>query len=195
MGVISTTNMPNCTIAIWKITESIDELLKFSNKINLPKFNTEKRTKEWIASRLLLQKINPSYSISYNVFGAPELNSSSYISISHSKELVAVITSKNRIGMDIEKISKKTVRLAAKFVSKNNLTGLTPEKATLIWCCKEAIFKWHQKGDINFIDDIQIQPFKPMMKGKIKATFKEAKLILNYHKINNYYLVYVCKQK
>ena len=193
MGLISTINIPKCTIAIWEITESVDELLKLSRTINLPKFNTEKRTKEWIASRLLLRKINPSYSISYNIFGAPELNNNYCISISHSKGLAAIIISKQNVGMDIEKISQKTIRLASKFVSKNNLDNLTAEKATLIWCCKEAIFKWYQKGDVNFITDIQIDPFNPINKGEIKARFKEDRLILNYHKINNHYLVYVCK--
>ena len=193
MGLISTINIPKGTIAIWEITESVDELLKLSSTINLPKFNTEKRTKEWIASRLLLRKINPSYSISYNIFGAPELNNNYCISISHSKGLVAIIISKQNVGMDIEKISQKTIRLASKFISKNNLDNLTAEKATLIWCCKEAIFKWHQKGNVDFIDDIQIYPFENIERGRIKAKFREIQLILSFQKINNHYLVYVCK--
>ena len=193
MGIIRNTTTLNCTIAIWEITESLEELLQLSHLISTTDFNTEKRKKEWIASRLLLNKINPSYSISYNAFGAPELSDGSNISISHSKGLVAIIISQQQVGIDIEEISEKVLRVSSKFVSTNNLKNLTTEKATLIWCCKEAIFKWHQKGGVDFIADIKLYPFESMEKGEIKAEFRNTQLILNYQKMHNHYLVYVCK--
>ena len=193
MGVISNQATQNCTIAIWRITETLEELLQLSNKISTANFNTEKRKKEWIASRLLLNEINPNYSISYNAFGAPELSNGSFISISHSKGLVAIIISKEQVGIDIEEISEKALRVSSKFVSTNNLKDLTAEKATLIWCCKEAVFKWHQKGEVDFIADIKLHSFESMEKGEIRAEFRSTQLILNYQKIHNHYLVYVCK--
>ena len=193
MGIISNTNTPNCTIAIWEITEPLEELLQLSHAISTADFNTEKRKKEWLASRLLLNEINPNCSISYNPFGAPELNNGSFISISHSKGLVAIIISQQQVGLDIEEISGKALRVSSKFVSTNNLKALTAEKATLIWCCKEAVFKWHQKGKVDFIADIKLHPFESMEKGGIRAEFRNDPLILNYQKINNHYLVYVCK--
>ena len=168
-------------------------VLQLSNTISTADFNTEKRKKEWLASRLLLNEINPNYSISYNAFGAPELNNGSNISISHSKGLVAIIISQQQVGLDIEEISEKAIRISAKFVSTNNLNALTAEKATLIWCCKEAVFKWHQKGEVDFIADIKLHPFESIKKGEITAKFRDTRLILNYQKIHNHYLVYVCK--
>ena len=193
MGIIRNTTVQNCIIAIWEITETLEELLQLSHVISTADFNTEKRKKEWLASRLLLNEINPNYSISYNTFGAPELNNESYISISHSKGLVAVIIGQQQVGIDIEEISEKALRVSSKFVSINNLKALTSEKATLIWCCKEAVFKWHQKGEVDFIDDIILHPFESMGKGKIRAEFRNTQLILHYQKIHNHYLVYVCK--
>jgi len=193
MGIISNTNTPNYTIAIWEITETLEELLQLSNTISAADFNTKKRKKEWIASRLLLNEINPNYSISYNEFGAPELNNGSYISISHSKGLVAIIISQQQVGLDIEEISEKSLRVSSKFISENNLKNLNKEKATLIWCCKEAIYKWHQKGEVDFIADIKLHPFENMEKGEISAKFRDIQLILHYQKIHNHYLVYVCK--
>ena len=195
MGAIRNTTIQNCIISIWEITETLEELLQLSNTISTADFNTEKQKKEWIASRLLLNEINPNYSISYNAFGAPELGNSSFISISHSKGLVAIIISQQQVGIDIEKISRKALRVSSKFVSTNNLKALTAEKATLIWCCKEAVFKWHQKGEVDFIADIQLHPFESMEKGGIRAEFRNTQLILNYQKIHDHYLVYVCKQK
>ena len=193
MGVIRNTTVQNCIIAIWEITETLEELLQLANAISTADFNTEKRKKEWLASRLLLNEINPNYSISYNAFGAPELNNGSYISISHSKGLAAIIISQQQVGIDIEAISEKALRVSSKFVSTTNLKALTTEKATLIWCCKEAVFKWHQKGKVDFIADIKLHPFESMKKGGITAEFRNIQLILNYQKINNHYLVYVCK--
>ena len=193
MGIILNTTENNCSIALWDISESLDELLQIADSFNTAKFKTEKRKKEWIASRLLLNEINPNYSISYNEFGAPELDNGNYISISHSKELVAIIVNEQRVSIDIEKISEKALRLAPKFVSENNLKKLSKEKATLIWCIKEVVFKWHQKGGVDFIKDIIIPEFSVKEKGIITIQFKNKELNLNYQKINNHYLVYVCK--
>lgn len=193
MGVIRNTTTLNCTIAIWEITETLEELLQLFHPISTADFNTERRKKEWIASRLLLNAINPSYSISYNAFGAPELSNGSFISISHSKGLVTIIISQQQVGIDIEEISEKALRVSSKFVSTNNPKALTAEKATLIWCCKEAIFKWYQKGEVDFIADIKLHPFEIMGQGEIRAEFRNTQLILNYQKIHNHYLVYVCK--
>ena len=193
MGVISNITVQNCIIAIWEITETLEELLQLSNTISAADFNTEKQKKEWLASRLLLNEINPNYSISYNAFGAPELGNSSFISISHSKGLVAIIISQQKVGLDIEEISGKALRVSAEVVSINNLKALTTERATLIWCCKEAVFKWYQKGEVDFITDIKLHPFKSLEKGEIRAEFRNTQLILNYQKIHNHYLVYVCK--
>ena len=193
MGIILNNTENNCSIALWDISESLDELLQIADSFNTAKFKTEKRKKEWIASRLLLNEINPNYSISYNEFGAPELDNGNYISISHSKELVAIIINEQQVSIDIEKISEKALRLAPKFVSENNLKKLSKEKATLIWCIKEVVFKWHQKGGVDFIKDIIIPEFSVKEKGIITIQFKNKELNLNYQKINNHYLVYVCK--
>jgi 4'-phosphopantetheinyl transferase len=192
MGIIINTTTKNCKIALWEITETLDELLQLSHVISTADLNTEKRKKEWIASRLLLKEISPNTIISYNEFGAPKLNNGNYISISHSKGLVAVIISQQQVGIDIEEISEKALRVSSKFISTNNLKFLTTEKATLIWCCKEAVYKWCQKGNIDFIKDIIIQPFLLEEKGEIKAEFKNAMITLFYTKINSHFLVYVC---
>ena len=183
----------NCQIAIWDMSESIDELEKEYRILGVEKFRTEERKKEIICTRLLLNKLLPYTSISYNKFGAPEIEDNNFISISHSKNIVAIILSKKKIGLDIEKISAKPMALSSKFISKDYHTPLTKEKATLIWCCKEAVFKWHQMGGVNFIKDIRIKPFIIKKEGSVIAEFKKQKLTLHYKKIDTHFLVYVCK--
>ncbi len=192
MPIIKKYTENKCKIAIWDINEPFKKLLSHTNNIDLSSFKTEKRIKESIVSRLLLKYLSPKKTITYNKYGAPEINGNQFISISHSKNLVAVILSNYRVGLDIEIISKKPLQLSSKFLSSDNQQSLTKEKATLIWCCKEAIYKWHQKGNIKFKNDIIIHPFILKDKGEIVTKFKNKKYTLHYKKIDNHFLVYVC---
>jgi 4'-phosphopantetheinyl transferase len=192
MPIINKIESEKITILVWEITETLEEIIALGEGINTDNYTSEKRQKEHFASRLLVNEICPTKTIIYNEFGAPELNNGKHISISHSKELVAVILSDKKTGLDIEQISEKSFRIASKFVSEKNLINLNKEKATLIWCLKEAIYKWYQKGGVDFIKDIIIPEFFAKKNGKVTAYFRKKKLNLNYLKINNHYLVYVC---
>jgi len=193
MGILKKIEENNCLIAIWDLQESLEELIQQSTDILTPDFNNEKRKKEYLVSRLLLKDIAPKTKITYNEYGAPKLENGKHISISHSKNLVAIIFSKQKVGLDIEKISEKPLRLASKFISEDEHQNLTEEKATLIWCVKEAIFKWHQKGNVDFKKDIKIKEFKIMEKGEISCNFKGEKIVVKYRKIDSQYLAYVCR--
>ena len=180
------------SILVWKITETLEGLLDLYGNINTSNYTSEKRKKEHLISRLMVNKICKNGAIIYNEFGAPELDNAKHLSISHSNELVTIIISNKKTGLDIEKISEKALRTASKFVAEKNLIKLNKEKATLIWCIKEAVYKWHQKGGIDFIKDIIIAEFFAKEHGNVTAYFREKELNLNYLKINNHYLVYVC---
>ncbi len=193
MGILKIIEENNCIISLWEINETLDVLMQLSANRKIPDFNNEKRKKEYLASRLLLKDIAPNTKITYNEYGAPKLENGEHISISHSKNLVAIIISKQKVGLDIEKISEKPLRLSSKFISDNTHQNLTKEKTTLIWCVKEAIFKWNQKGNVDFKNDIKIKEFEIMGKGEISCNFKGEKIIVKYRKIDNHYLAYVCK--
>ena len=180
------------SILVWKITETLEGLLDLYGNMNTPNYTSEKRKKEQLISRLMVNKICKNGAIIYNEFGAPELDNAKHLSISHSNELVTIIISNKKTGLDIEKISEKALRTASKFVAEKNLIKLNKEKATLIWCIKEAVYKWHQEGGIDFIKDIIIAEFFAKEHGNVTAYFREKELNLNYLKINNHYLVYVC---
>lgn len=193
MGVIKRYKENNCEIAVWNLSESLEELTRLAPNIDTNKFKNKKRKKEFLASRLLLKKLDPNQEITYNKYGAPKLAKQKFISISHSQDLVAIIISNEKVGIDIELIREKGLKLASKFILKENYLSLTKEKANLIWCCKETIFKWHQKGNIDFKNDITLMDFPIEDKGIIIAKFQQIKLTLHYRKIGLYFLVYVCK--
>ncbi|MBT3611364.1 MAG: 4'-phosphopantetheinyl transferase superfamily protein [Flavobacteriales bacterium] len=193
MPIIHKIAKKNVTILVWEITEVLEELQMLEKEIYTTTHTTETRKKEFLASRLLLKEITPNTLITYNEFGAPELDNGNYISISHSKKIVAIIISEQQVGLDIEKISDKALKVSSKFVSENNLNNLNKEKATLIWCCKEAIFKLHQKGNVDFKEDIKLTPFSLQNKGIVNAEFNSEIFRLHYTKLNSHFLVYVCK--
>ena len=193
MGLHQIIEKNNSKIGIWKMEEELEELQIILSEINISHLNSEKRKKEYLVSRLLLKDIAPKTKITYNKYGAPKLENGKHISISHSKNLVAIIFSKQKVGLDIEKISEKPLRLSSKFITEDGHQNLTEEKATLIWCVKEAIFKWNQKGNVDFKKDIKIKAFEIMEKGEISCNFKGEKIIVKYRKIDNQYLAYVCR--
>lgn len=196
MGITKKITNKNCLLVIWKITEELKELedlLLNNQKIDLSIYSNESRKKEILATRILMNNIYSNKKIKYNEYGAPYINKNEHISITHSNNLVAIGISKKKIGIDIQYIDKSITKLAHKFISQENLNNLSEEKATLIWSCKEAIYKWFQKGNINFKNTIKILPFDLKNQGKIKAIFKKNTFALNYLKLDNYFLVYVCK--
>ena len=192
MPIIHKIEEKGITVLVWIMTETLEELQILLGGLNISNHTSDKRKKEQLTSRLLLKEILPNKTIVYNEFGGPELDNGQNISISHCGELVAVTISNEKTGLDIEKISEKPLRLASKFISKKNLINLNKEKSTLIWCLKEAIYKWNQKGGVDFIKDIIITEFTAKEHGKVTAFFRNKKLNLNYLKINDHYLVYIC---
>lgn len=182
----------NTLLAIWSMQESLEALQKMIPQEKKSHFNNLKRNKEWFATRVLLKEISPKSKITYTKYGSPRISDSKYISISHTKKLIAIIIGKNKTAIDIEEISNKTLSIFSKFSLKNNHPNLTKESATLIWCAKECVVKIHEKGGINLKRDILIKPFSALKEGVLYAAFNDVNYKLNYEKINNHYLVYFC---
>jgi len=192
--------------AIWKITEKLDY---FFNKLELSpeellKINTyknDRRKIEQLSTRALVKEILPKNCyIEYDKFGKPELkNPSRNVSISHSKDFVGIIYSKNsRVGIDIEFISNKIERIAEKFLSKKELQQIDNQNKIknlyLYWCAKESLLKIYGKKDLSFINNLKINKINIETKGKFTAkietsTFKHD-YVLNYEFLNNYLIVW-----
>jgi len=192
MGLTLLNKHKNYIIGVWEMTESENDLKKEFSKKTLPKFKSTKRQVEFICTRLLLKKINSKLNISYNQFGAPTINNNQNISISHSDKYVAIIISKNKVGIDIEKISKKPLKVIQKFISKNDNIKVDKKEASLAWCVKETLFKYHMKGGIDFKKNITIKKIDYNQK-KIHALLLKSSVILDFEIINDHILVYVCK--
>ena len=142
---------------------------------------------------MLLKNMYADLNIKYNKYGAPTVENNKFISISHSKKFVTIILSRIKVGIDIQEINDKALNAVSKFINLGNSNQISKNEATLVWSCKECIYKWYQKGSVNFLNDIKIHSFKIKEKGKITANFKNQEFTLFYRKLQNHFLVYVCK--
>ncbi|HVM89717.1 MAG TPA: 4'-phosphopantetheinyl transferase superfamily protein [Puia sp.] len=104
-------------------------------------------------------------------------NEKYHFSISHCGQFAAAIaSSKNRVGVDIEMITPRILRIAHKFLNNleknffnedykafldqwNLKDKVYTEYLTLMWSAKEAIYKWHGDGGVDFSENIQLLKF------------------------------------
>ena len=149
--------------AIWKITESVDELhgsieLKAREEELYRSFVAESRKKQWLAYRILIRKLlePQEFPVEYDEVGKPFLAGSHYhISVSHTGDLAAVImSSKGKVGIDLEKIRPRIENVKDKFMNDYELGRLIQghelEQMTLTWCAKEALYKLYGIRTLDF---------------------------------------------
>lgn len=163
---------------------------------------TDKRSIEKQAARYVIRTTlkDSKIDVLYTENGKPYLVGDVKISISHSYDWLTVLFSFNGvdIGVDIEKIRDKILNIKDKFLSKKELQHLKdapPEKYTIYWGAKEAIYKALEIVGLNFSEQIFIEYFTyTQTGGKICAIVNysnsEKKHILHYKVLDNYILVY-----
>lgn len=157
------------TIYLWKIAEDFDALfsevqLNEKSLHRLQEMKSESHKKGFLAVRMLLQHLGYSdFHLYYDSFGKPHLKDGKEISISHSFHFSAIAISTNPIGIDIEQIKPKILRIAPRYLDVLHLENLSEEKqlqkATLIWGIKECIFKIKNEKGISFPNHIFEEDF------------------------------------
>ncbi|MCK9413018.1 MAG: 4'-phosphopantetheinyl transferase superfamily protein [Prolixibacteraceae bacterium] len=173
-------------LGFWEIKETAEQLLETLNPETeeLDKYlllRNNLRRKEWLAVRLLLQKMVVGDSkIDYDPTGKPYLvNTPGHISISHSSNCVVIyLHTEEQPGIDIELITRNVTKAARKFLSAEELNDcmvdeqLSNKDVMLRWCAKEAVFKMVPFPDIDFASQIACiaQPLTTN-EGVFSATF------------------------
>jgi 4'-phosphopantetheinyl transferase len=213
MGVIKISELPGGyegMLGIWDLSEPCSALVRefcFSEKelLEYNKITNDKRKCEFLAVRLLLQKMmQKKKEISYTDSGKPILEENIHISISHSSELVVVLLTAKPAGIDVESIHRKTDKIAARYLSESELRHIdkTQEPAftrILYWCAKEALFKCTPLEGINFKNQLLLKPFLPVLGsgnfyGQLIINNQLTNFVLYYSIINNNAIVY-CFEK
>lgn len=160
---------PSTTVFLWKITETFEDLfdevqLTDINYIRLNTMKSELHQRAFLSVRKLLQHCEyTDFDLVYDQTGKPFLKDGKHISISHSHEFAAIVLSNQNIGIDLEVIKEKALKIAPRFMDVSHLDNLSEEdkmrKATIIWGIKESIFKLKNEVGISFTDHIFENPF------------------------------------
>lgn len=154
------------TLSFWNPSETDEELFDMWEAIasgeNMPIIKVPHRRREWLGSRILMHKIGVE-GLGFLPNGKPVLPVGA-ISMSHCNGSVAVVTSENTIGIDIQVPAEKIRTIRSKFCSPTEWARLehheeTLRALTIVWSAKEAIFKyWGEQ--VEFARDIEVLPFQ-----------------------------------
>ena len=194
------------SLALWRIEE--DEQY-FLNRLQLTKEDSQiiasikakRRYLEWLASRYLIRyMLQPSEPIhlTYTTNNCPQLlNLPFSLSISHSKDVVAVIISRsNQVGIDVEYIHPKVQRVADKFMSDDEMKNMPENKKDefliLHWSAKETLFKYYGEGDLSFKEQLLLVDVPNGDKGRVKGLIRavvEHLIPVNYEVMNQEFVL------
>lgn len=121
-------------------------------------FKHDKRKREFVATRILKHELFAYQEIKYHDHGAPFMEDTGFISISHGPNLVGIATnSQHKIGFDIEKISDKTKKIYPKYLNKHEESIFDIESEfdlTSAWSLKESMYKLAGRKLIDFKKDL-----------------------------------------
>lgn len=192
MPLIFTQQLDHGYLGLWKIEEDLPTL---ENGISYRSSSShqEKRIQQ-TAARQVLNHLHPDFpfreviSLSGVKPGLP--GNSPDFSISHTTGFAAAVIGKAsiRVGVDIERISSKALRVSSKFMNDQEFMtmreseGISQESfATLIWSIKESVFKWWGKGAVDFAGMIRVIDLQLDNKGSVRVKFLPAGMDLEVH--------------
>ena len=193
-------------LAVWKITESHEELwAMLSSEIltdaALEKISHPMKQVEFFASRLCVNYLANELNINYlgikkDEHGKPFLVGTTWqMSLTHTKNYIAVVMHPTKkVGIDMEKPTEKLQRIAHKFLSDEELKEVNndTEKLSIYWSAKEAMYKLYGKRKVIFNENLFVFPFEKNEKvidGKIKMQTYEAIIGLSVSRWDEYILV------
>ncbi len=201
---------PSGEIGLWHIEEPEDWFL---SRLQLAPDEQRQfgrlrggRRLEWLAARQLVHCMSGRVvrgPFLKDEYGKPHLAHSPYhISISHSHGLAAAIAAPRPVGIDVQRLTPKLRRMAARFMREEELKAIEGEQASLLsihiyWGAKEALYKAYGRRSLDFRDNMMLESFTYQDEGGIarghvaKNTDSPLEFSVHYRRVNEHMLVYV----
>lgn len=189
-------------LLIWKVTESLTELetrytMRSDEAAAYQAISLEKRKKEWLMSRILLQIAVGDVELKSRANGKPYVEGPVHISISHSGELAGLYVCDHECGLDIQGVDEKLERIKKKYCHPDELMRAgwsTDELAflTIIWSAKEAVFKYFGE-EVIFAEDMVTRPFsvdQPLLQLDYQGRHGAMRFELEHVYLHGYHIVY-----
>jgi phosphopantetheinyl transferase len=176
---IEVENKQNHRVGLWKITETVSELMELFQDAPVLGSLHNSRNLQSLASRLTLMRLMdlPVLDIIKTAEGKPSIDGrNEEISLSHSGIFAAAIVSKNgSTGIDIERMDERIFKIAHKFVREDERERMDDRDVLghyLIWNAKESLFKHYGAGSVDFRKHLKID-LSTKSAGYILATIQK----------------------
>ncbi|NBT14970.1 MAG: 4'-phosphopantetheinyl transferase superfamily protein [Chitinophagia bacterium] len=166
MPLILKETSDKASFACWETTE---DLLFFEDK--LPYRSTAanpQRKIQQMSARMALFQLDPAFpfsSVQMETNRKPALKDRSLeFSLTHTRKMAAaILSSSHKVGIDVEKIDPRVLKIESKFLHPYEREGLPADQQervselTLMWTIKETVFKCFGKSAVDFSHDILIK--------------------------------------
>ncbi|MCF0063690.1 4'-phosphopantetheinyl transferase superfamily protein [Dyadobacter chenwenxiniae] len=174
----------DATLGLWHMSESWQDLkemvkLPATEWLPLEEKKTDKRKQEWLACRVLLQEMAQSLPIiSYDKNRKPHIKGSSkQLSMSHSGDYVCVyVHDSEPVGVDLQQMKPSITKGSDYFLNEAEQHWADLDDNVLlhlIWCAKEAVFKFAGDADMDLKKHIITNPFKSNQNGIIEVSIQK----------------------
>lgn len=152
------------------------------DSLELSKIMNPTKRLQWLASRFWVKKLSKQQQqlfLEKTELGKPLIvNYPIKFSISHSRNLVAIICSNSKdVAIDIETVQDKILKIKHKFMHPNDFEqGDDLERLAMIWSAKETIYKhYHTKDLYSFKEQIAIESYSRSIMNYKLSNFKNQK--------------------
>jgi 4'-phosphopantetheinyl transferase len=200
LGIYRTISIKKiANITLWKITESEDDLYLLCDDIVIKEkalsIKPITQRKQFLATQLLLKKLNLKGLLKKDLNGKPYLSNGNHISISHDSEYVAIMVSENACGIDLQSFSPKVLKIKHKFIHIDDYCALSNDinELTLAWSTKEALYKINGDPMVYFKEHLRLisnNQKNQVIEAAIHHENYSQKVNLRYRKLDDLFLVY-----
>lgn len=197
-------------VYVWKIEEPESELAEgieltthCQNRFNGMK--SEMHRKGFLSIRhLLAEEGYVDADLYYDAQGKPHLKDGKHISITHSNQFTGIIIGDTEeVGIDIEMQRDKILRIAHKFTPIEEYRTIANSEAlvrklTIVWGCKESLYKIQAQPGLSFLQHINIRNFSlsdERTKGEILYAGSNTIFDIQFLEFERFTCVYAIKQK
>jgi phosphopantetheinyl transferase len=203
MPLVHSIHNADMSLGLWEITE---EPLFFEQAIPYKAIASNPGQQlQQLASRMVLNALHPSFpfeKIQLNPAGKPFLpDGMRQFSISHTRGFAAgIISAETPVGIDIEYISPRVLKIEKKFLNPQEFALLAPLSeqdrivfSSLFWSIKETVYKCWGIGGVDFSEQIRIQSFALQNHGTAAIQFGQSTTLhtVNYMREGDLWMSYM----
>ncbi len=186
----------------WLCVEPLTELKAMQQRVSPSewqeslRFKSEHRRQEYLGWRALCRemigaKLSDENIFSYSSQGAPQIEGSPWcIGVSHSRDCVAVVISRDRCAVDIEHRDRRYSSILSRYTSPQELElSQLDDLHAKLWCAKEAMYKF-VGSDKAYVADFEVIRFSSSS-ATGRTRFWDSDIELQLFNYEDYYIALI----